>query len=152
MPAQCIYIVKSTGRRSPITWANRNFSPTVFDIDISVCMSCQICVEVCPFDSINMDTEFELSTDDRFGGFVARQASNSPNPTRIITRSTRPKLPRWTGGWRRKGQSRGQGQGGCRSKGQGRRKSGGPFHVGGSPETSRNSEARRRFDHLNSNP
>src|SRR2546430_13688220 len=29
--------------------------PKVFDIDISVCMSCQICVEVCPFDAIKMD-------------------------------------------------------------------------------------------------
>jgi NADH-quinone oxidoreductase subunit I len=33
-------------------------------------MSCQICVEVCPFESIKMDTEFELSTDDRFGGLL----------------------------------------------------------------------------------
>ncbi len=33
-------------------------------------MSCQICVEVCPFDAIKMDTEFELSTDDRFGGLL----------------------------------------------------------------------------------
>ncbi len=30
--------------------------PTRFDIDISVCMSCQICVEVCPFEAIKMDT------------------------------------------------------------------------------------------------
>ena len=41
--------------------------PKVFDIDISVCMSCGICVEVCPFDAIKMDQVFELSTDDRFG-------------------------------------------------------------------------------------
>ncbi len=44
------------------------FYPAKFDIDVSVCMSCQICVEVCPFEAIKMDTEFELSTDDRFGG------------------------------------------------------------------------------------
>ncbi len=44
--------------------------PAVFDIDVSVCMSCQICVEVCPFDAIRMDTEFELSTDNRFGGLL----------------------------------------------------------------------------------
>jgi NADH-quinone oxidoreductase subunit I len=44
--------------------------PATFDIDISVCMSCQICVEVCPFESIKMDTKFELSTDDRFGGLL----------------------------------------------------------------------------------
>ncbi len=33
-------------------------------------MSCQICVEVCPFDAIRMDNEFELSTTDRFGGLL----------------------------------------------------------------------------------
>jgi NADH-quinone oxidoreductase subunit I len=33
-------------------------------------MSCQICVEVCPFEAIKMDTEFELSTSDRFGGLL----------------------------------------------------------------------------------
>ena len=33
-------------------------------------MSCQICVEVCPFEAIKMDTAFELSTDDRFGGLM----------------------------------------------------------------------------------
>ena len=40
--------------------------PAVFDIDTSVCMSCQICVEVCPFDAIKMDQVFELSETDRF--------------------------------------------------------------------------------------
>jgi NADH-quinone oxidoreductase subunit I len=33
-------------------------------------MSCQICVEVCPFEAIKMDTAFELSTGDRFGGLL----------------------------------------------------------------------------------
>jgi len=46
------------------------FYPARFDIDISVCMSCQICVEVCPFEAIKMDTEFELSRTDRFGGLL----------------------------------------------------------------------------------
>ena len=46
------------------------FQPKVFDIVTSVCMSCQICVEVCPFDAIKMDVEFELSTADRFGGLL----------------------------------------------------------------------------------
>jgi NADH-quinone oxidoreductase subunit I len=36
-------------------------------------MSCQICAEVCPFDAIKMDTEFELSTADRFGGLLMRK-------------------------------------------------------------------------------
>jgi NADH-quinone oxidoreductase subunit I len=44
--------------------------PARFDIDISVCMSCQICVEVCPFEAIKMDTAFELATADRFGGLL----------------------------------------------------------------------------------
>src|SRR5262249_30190246 len=46
------------------------YYPAVFDIDISVCMSCQICVEVCPFEAIKMDTDYELSTDNRFGGLL----------------------------------------------------------------------------------
>jgi NADH-quinone oxidoreductase subunit I len=29
-------------------------------------MSCQICVEVCPFDAIKMDQVFEIATTDRF--------------------------------------------------------------------------------------
>jgi len=56
------------------------FQPKVFDIDISVCMSCQICVEVCPFEAIKMDTEFELSNSDRFGGLLLNKLQLSrPN-------------------------------------------------------------------------
>ncbi len=33
-------------------------------------MSCQICVEVCPFDAIKMDVVVDLPTDDRFGGLL----------------------------------------------------------------------------------
>jgi len=33
-------------------------------------MSCQICVEVCPFDAIKMDTDFELSTTERFSDLL----------------------------------------------------------------------------------
>ena len=65
-PPQCIYIVKSDDRK-PDYMGKPQFYPKVFDIDISVCMSCQICVEVCPFDAIKMDVEYELSTHDRFG-------------------------------------------------------------------------------------
>ena len=36
-------------------------------------MSCQICVEVCPFESIKMDTAYELSTADRFGGLMVNK-------------------------------------------------------------------------------
>jgi NADH-quinone oxidoreductase subunit I len=49
------------------------FYPAVFDIDISVCMSCQICVEVCPFEAIKMDKVFELSRRERFDALLMRK-------------------------------------------------------------------------------
>ena len=64
-PSQVIYIVKSKDKK-PDYKGQPQLYPAVFDIDISVCMSCSICVEVCPFESIKMNTEFELSTDNRF--------------------------------------------------------------------------------------
>jgi len=71
-PPQCIYIVKDKTRK-PDYIGKLQFQPKVFDIDISVCMSCQICVEVCPFDAIKMDVEFELSTGDRFATLLLRK-------------------------------------------------------------------------------
>ena len=68
-PPKCIYIVKSKDKK-PDYIGKPQLYPATFDIDLSVCMSCQICVEVCPFDAIKMDTEFELSTGDRFGGLL----------------------------------------------------------------------------------
>jgi len=68
-PPKCIFIEKSTDKK-PDFVGKAQFYPTRFDIDISVCMSCQICVEVCPFEAIKMDTEFELATEDRFGGLL----------------------------------------------------------------------------------
>lgn len=68
-PPKCIYIEKSKDKK-PDAVGKQQFYPSRFDIDISVCMSCQICVEVCPFDAIKMNNEFELSTDDRFGGLL----------------------------------------------------------------------------------
>jgi len=68
-PPKCIYIDKSTDKK-PDFVGNAQFYPAKFDIDVSVCMSCQICVEVCPFEAIKMDTQFELATDDRFGGLL----------------------------------------------------------------------------------
>ncbi len=68
-PPKCIYIEKSTDKK-PDFVGKQQFYPARFDIDVSVCMSCQICVEVCPFEAIKMDTEFELATDDRFGGLL----------------------------------------------------------------------------------
>src|SRR5207249_713038 len=49
------------------------FYAKVFDIDISVCMSCQICVEVCPFEAIKMDKDFELSKRERFDSLLFRK-------------------------------------------------------------------------------
>jgi NADH-quinone oxidoreductase subunit I len=36
-------------------------------------MSCQICVEVCPFEAIKMDKVFELSTRERFDALLQRK-------------------------------------------------------------------------------
>ena len=71
-PPQCIYIVKDTARKPDYT-GKLQFQPKTFDIDISVCMSCQICVEVCPFDAIKMDVEYELSTGNRFDALLQRK-------------------------------------------------------------------------------
>src|SRR5262249_9200643 len=51
--------------------------PATFDIDISVCMSCQICVEVCPFEAIKMDKDFELSKRERFDNLLLRKETLS---------------------------------------------------------------------------
>ena len=67
-PPQCIYIVKDKDANGkPI------LRPKIFDIDISVCMGCQICVEVCPFESIRMDNIYEVSSYDRFGELVVHK-------------------------------------------------------------------------------
>src|SRR6202048_4552322 len=68
---QCIYIIKSEDKK-PDYVGKPQFYPAVFDIDISVCMSCQICVEVCPFEAIKMDKEFELSRRERFDALLLR--------------------------------------------------------------------------------
>ena len=68
-PPKCIYIEKSKDKK-PDYVGKPQIYPLKFDIDISVCMSCQICVEVCPFEAIKMNNEFELATDDRFGGLL----------------------------------------------------------------------------------
>jgi len=78
-PPKCIYIDKSTDKKPDAVGKPQNY-PTRFDIDVSVCMSCQICVEVCPFEAIKMNTDFELATDDRFGGLLLdREKLAKPN-------------------------------------------------------------------------
>ncbi len=44
--------------------------PKVFDIDISVCMGCQICAEVCPFDAIKMDHYLDHSSLENFQSLI----------------------------------------------------------------------------------
>ncbi len=57
-PPQCIWIMRKTdpetGKPSP--------HPTMFTIDIDICMNCGLCAEYCPFDAIKMDHDFELAT------------------------------------------------------------------------------------------
>jgi NADH-quinone oxidoreductase subunit I len=65
-PPQCIYIVmERDANGKPLQ------RPKVFDIDLSVCMQCGICVEVCPFDSIKMDCDYEKSRLGRFEDLLA---------------------------------------------------------------------------------
>jgi NADH-quinone oxidoreductase subunit I len=56
----------------PMKAFGRTF-PYVFDIDISICMSCRICVDVCPFDAIKMDNRFALSCNGRFDDLVIKK-------------------------------------------------------------------------------
>src|SRR5256712_13806368 len=79
-PPQCIYIEKSKDKK-PDYLGKPQFYPAVFDIDLSVCMSCQICVEVCPFEAIKMDTEFELSRRERFDALLFRKGELSKSNT-----------------------------------------------------------------------
>jgi len=72
-PAQCIFIVKDSVKK-PDYVGKMQLQPKTFDIDISVCMGCGICAEVCPFESIKMDQVFELSSQNRFAGFLLSKA------------------------------------------------------------------------------
>jgi len=44
-PPQCIYITKSKDKK-PDYVGKPQLYPAIFDIDVSVCMSCQSCVEI----------------------------------------------------------------------------------------------------------
>ncbi len=68
-PPQCIHIVKDTAKK-PDFVGKMQLQPAVFDIDISVCMECGICAEVCPFDSIKMDQVYNLTSRSRCGVFL----------------------------------------------------------------------------------
>jgi NADH-quinone oxidoreductase subunit I len=78
-PPKCIFIEKSTDKK-PDAVGKPQFYPSKFNIDVSVCMSCQICVEVCPFDAIKMDNAFELSATSRFDALLFdKQELAKPN-------------------------------------------------------------------------
>ena len=65
-PPKCIFIEPARDEQGrPVKQHGRPF-PKQFDIDTSICMSCRICVDVCPFDAIEMDNQFELSASDRY--------------------------------------------------------------------------------------
>ena len=114
-PPKCIYIEKSKDKK-PDFVGKLQIYPAKFDIDISVCMSCQICVEVCPFEAIKMDTEYELATDDRFGGLLLdRQATGEVERVLPQDSSHRSGGSRCAAGGR-EGQGRGEGKGRCRCR------------------------------------
>jgi ferredoxin len=49
-----------------------------FVIEYDACMSCGLCAEVCPFDAIKMDHEFELATDDHGSMTVNKAGLDRP--------------------------------------------------------------------------
>jgi len=65
-PPQCIHIVMEKDAAGRPVKAHGRTLPKQFDIDMSICMSCRICVDVCPFDAIEMDNQYELSASERF--------------------------------------------------------------------------------------
>ena len=133
-PPKCIYIEKSKDKK-PDCVGKPQFYPTRFDIDISVCMSCQICVEVCPFEAIKMDTEFELATDDRFGGLLLDRKQLAKSNEYYHQHSSHRGCRSGCAAGRGKGEDRSQGQGrrrcGCR---QSRRRSQAAPPTGGRKE------------------
>jgi len=65
-PPACIHIVmEKDAQGRPVKKHGRTL-PKQFDIDMSICMSCRICVDVCPFDAIEMDNDYEVSASDRY--------------------------------------------------------------------------------------
>jgi NADH-quinone oxidoreductase subunit I len=67
-PPACIHIVgPAKDEQGRPLKAHGRLYPVEFDIDTSICMSCRICVDVCPFDAIEMDNQYEMSSADRFG-------------------------------------------------------------------------------------
>jgi NADH-quinone oxidoreductase subunit I len=53
-PNSCIYIEGDDQK-------GKNRQPVVFDLDMSVCMYCGLCVETCPHDALTTTPEFEFA-------------------------------------------------------------------------------------------
>ena len=66
-PPACIHIVVAKDEQGRPLKAHGRPLPKEFDIDTSICMSCRICVDVCPFDAIEMDNTYEHASGGRFG-------------------------------------------------------------------------------------
>jgi len=61
-PPKCIFIEPARDEQGrPLKVHGRPF-PKTFDIDTSICMQCRICVDVCPFDAIEMDKVYEMAS------------------------------------------------------------------------------------------
>lgn len=74
-PPQVIHIVPQKDDKGKPTK-----NPEVFDIDTNACMSCQICVEVCPFDAIKMDSAYEYASFEHFRSLILHKPELSkPN-------------------------------------------------------------------------
>ena len=82
-PAHCITIVKDTVKKSDYL-GKMQLQPSVFDIDILVCMNCGVCAEVCPFDSIKMDRVFDLASGHRAPVFHKTDLAKSNDYFRAI--------------------------------------------------------------------
>lgn len=68
-PPQVIRIVPQRDENGKLTK-----HPELFEIDLNACMSCQICVEVCPFESIKMDSAFEYAAFEHFEALLLHKA------------------------------------------------------------------------------
>lgn len=68
-PPQCIWIVRDSDENGrPVA------RPRDFFIDATVCMSCNFCVEFCPFDAIKMNHDYELAAFERYPHLVYDKA------------------------------------------------------------------------------
>ena len=72
-PPKCIFIEPAKDEQGRPLKAHERPFPKTFDIDVSVCMSCRICVDVCPFEAIEMDNQYELADYNREDALLFRK-------------------------------------------------------------------------------